>query len=80
MTDLRRVLRIVTACAAVGVLAMLVAVIASIVRSLNGTPNHLSGDHLMVIFLIGAAVGFPLVRSRLSHKRARDPGDPDYRQ
>jgi hypothetical protein len=80
MNRIQRALRIVVACAAVGVVLTLGAVMISVIRAVGGTENHMSGDQLVVIFLIGAILALPVVLRRLSHKQSRKQDDAVDRQ
>lgn len=73
--SISRVVRIVIACAAFGVLLTLVAVVISVIRAINGMENHISGDQLVGIFFTGAILGLPIVLWRLSQARHRESDD-----
>ena len=65
-------LRMAAASVAIGVVSSLAAVVVSVVLAVQGTPNHLSGDQLLLVFAVGFLVGIPLTWFWL----ARPRGEP----
>jgi hypothetical protein len=55
-----RILRMTVASAAIGVVSSLAAAILSVVLAVQGAPNHLSGDQLLLVFAVGSLVGIPI--------------------
>jgi hypothetical protein len=63
-----RISQMLLACAAIGILFSLAAIVISSVIAINGTPNHLSGDLLLMIWATGFVIAIPVVWFRMRPK------------
>ncbi len=69
-----RIYQVFMACAGIGMLFSLAAIVISSVIAINGTPNHLSGDLLLMIWAIGFLIAVPVVWFRMSSKPKNETG------
>lgn len=67
-----RIYQIFMACAAIGIMFSLAAIVISSVIAINGTPNHLSGDLLLMVWTIGFVIAFPVVWFRMRSKNGNE--------
>ncbi len=67
-----RIYQIFMACAAIGVVFALAAIVISSVIAINGTPNHLSGDLLLMVWALGFVIAFPVVWFRMHSKTGNE--------
>ena len=72
-------MRVVLASAVLGVLAGIIAVIGSVVLSINGKENHISPGWLSIICMIGAIISLPFIlrRTLMPGKRRSDLTESD---
>jgi hypothetical protein len=70
-----RVVQMFMACAAIGILFCLAAGVISIVLAIHGTPNHISGDWILLIWAGGFAAGIPFVWLRMAPRPKNETGD-----
>lgn len=69
-----RIYQIFMACAAIGIVFSVAAIVISSVIAINGTPNHLSGDLLFMIWAVGFVIAFPVVWFRMRSKTGNEVG------